>query len=152
MLARAAEALRAEQVLQLEDVVRRPDFLPPPLQLPDVPVPAGHQGQADQVRGPGEGQHADRREGNDSGARDQADQGASGHGGGLLGPLALRPGEVLGADFVLRPPDLPPVGQACCSSTTRWDDLQGPGHAQQGHGQVPHGSGQVQQALEGAST
>ena len=147
MLARAAEALRAGQVLQLEDVVRRPDFLPPPLQLPDVPVPAGHQGQADQVRGPGEGQHADRREGNDSGARDQADQGASGHGGGLLGPLALRPGEVLGADFVLRPPDLPPVGQPAALQPLG-GHLQGPGHAQQGHGQVPHGSGQVQQALE----
>ena len=37
VLARAAEALRAGQALQIADGVRRPEFLPRPLQLGDVP-------------------------------------------------------------------------------------------------------------------
>ena len=149
MLARAAEALRAGQVLQLEDAVRRPDFLPPPLQLGDVPVPAGRHGQADQGQGHGSGQLDGQHGGNLSGAQDRADHGTSGHGGSLLGPLALRPGEVLGADFALRPLDLPPMGQPLALQPLG-GHLHGSGQGQQVPGELPPGSGPVQPAVDGA--
>ena len=106
VLARAAEALRAGQALQIADGVRRPEFLPPPLQLGDVPVLAGHQDGAGTVRAPGGGQLDCRPGVQGEGGGERDDQRTGGCGGSLLGPLALPP-----ADLVLRPLDLPPQGQ-----------------------------------------
>ena len=104
VLARAAEALRAGQALQIADGVRRPEFLPPPLQLGDVPVLAGHQDGAGTVRAPGGGQLDCRPGVQGEGGGERDDQRTVGCGGSLL--LALPP-----ADLVLRPLDLPPQGQ-----------------------------------------
>ena len=106
VLARAAEALRAGQDLQIADGVRRPEFLPPPLQFGDLPVPAGHQDGAGTVRAPGGGQHDGLPGVQGEGVSERNDQRAGGYGGSMLGPLAVPPG-----DLVLRPPDLPPQGQ-----------------------------------------
>ena len=106
VLARAAEALRAGQALQIADGVRRPEFLSPPLQLGDVPVLAGHQDGAGTVRAPGGGQLDCRPGVQGEGGGERDDQRTGGCGGSLLGPLALPP-----ADLVPRPLDLPPQGQ-----------------------------------------
>ena len=106
VLARAAEALRAGQALQIADGVRRPEFLPPPLQLGDVSVLAEHQDGAGTARAPGGGQLDCRPGVQGEGGGERDDQRTGGYGGSLLGPLALPP-----ADLVLRPLDLPPQGQ-----------------------------------------
>ena len=86
--------------------MRRPEFLPPPLQLGDVSVLAGHQDGAGTARAPGGGQLDCRPGVQGEGGGERDDQRTGGYGGSLLGPLALPP-----ADLVLRPLDLPPQGQ-----------------------------------------